>query len=127
MIRDDDENSFLPGFGGPASRRFIFSSCGSSQQVHRREPSVQGIRGSATVREGHLKKAISLALLHLSHKDGNIDPLLSTCTSAHQKRVSDPIIDPCEPLCECWELNSPPLGEQQLVPLTISPTPHLRF
>jgi hypothetical protein len=28
------------------------------------------------------------------------------------KRVSDPIIDGCEPPCGCWELDSGPLEEQ---------------
>ena len=35
---------------------------------------------------------------------------LSACTSAHQKRASDPITDDCEPPCGFWELNSGPLG-----------------
>ena len=30
----------------------------------------------------------------------------------HQKRAPDPIIDGCESLCGCWELNSGHLGEQ---------------
>jgi hypothetical protein len=38
---------------------------------------------------------------------------LSACTYAHQKRISDPIIDGCR----FWELNSGPV-EEQLVPLT---------
>ena len=37
-------------------------------------------------------------------------PLLTS----HQKRVSDPITDGCEPPCDCWELNSGPLEEQSV-------------
>ena len=35
-----------------------------------------------------------------------------TYVLACQKRPSDPLIDGCEPLCGCWELNSGPLEEQ---------------
>lgn len=30
----------------------------------------------------------------------------SACTAAGQKRMSDPILDSCEPLCGCWESDS---------------------
>jgi hypothetical protein len=39
----------------------------------------------------------------------------------YQKRVSDLIMDGCEPLCGCWDLNSGPL-EQQAVLLTTEPS-----
>ena len=39
----------------------------------------------------------------------------------HQKRVSDPITDGCEPPCGCWDLNSGPL-EGQSVLLTTKPS-----
>jgi hypothetical protein len=42
---------------------------------------------------------------------------LSACTSACQKRASDPITDGYESPCGCWELNSGSL-EKQLVLLT---------
>jgi hypothetical protein len=35
-----------------------------------------------------------------------------SCLQNHQKRVSDLIMDGCEPPCGCWELNSDPLEEQ---------------
>jgi hypothetical protein len=41
--------------------------------------------------------------------------LLSSYT--HQKRVSDPITDGCEPPCGCWKLSLGPLKEQS-VPLS---------
>ena len=31
---------------------------------------------------------------------------LFACTAVCHKRASDPIIDGCEPLCDCWKLNS---------------------
>jgi hypothetical protein len=34
----------------------------------------------------------------------------------HDKRMSDPITDGCEPPCRCWELNSEPLKEQSVLP-----------
>lgn len=37
---------------------------------------------------------------------------LSACAHAWQKRPSDHVIDGCEPLCGCQELNSGPLEEQ---------------
>jgi hypothetical protein len=46
---------------------------------------------------------------------------LSACTSACQKRVSDPITDGCESPCGCWELNSGTL-EEQPVCLTVDPS-----
>jgi hypothetical protein len=39
----------------------------------------------------------------------------------HQKRVSYPIPDGCEPLCGCWELNSRPVEEQSVL-LTAEPS-----
>ena len=33
----------------------------------------------------------------------------------HQKRVSDLIMDGCEPPCICWDLNSGPLEEQSVL------------
>jgi hypothetical protein len=42
----------------------------------------------------------------------------SSCLQTHQKRASSPITDGCEPPCDCWELNSGPLEEQQSVLLT---------
>lgn len=38
-----------------------------------------------------------------------------------RKRTLDPIVDGCEPLCGCWELNAGPLKEQPLL-LTFEPT-----
>jgi hypothetical protein len=35
-------------------------------------------------------------------------------SDTHQKSVSDPITDGCEPHCGCWELNSGPLEEQSV-------------
>ena len=49
---------------------------------------------------------------------------LSACTSACQKRASDPITDGCEPSCGCWDLNSGPL-EKQLVLLTTKPSNYI--
>ena len=46
---------------------------------------------------------------------------LSACMHACQKRPSDPIIDSCEPLCGCWELDSGPLEEEQEL-LTAEPS-----
>ena len=43
-----------------------------------------------------------------------------SCLQTHQKRALDPIIDGCEPPCECWELNSGPLEEQSVL-LTTEP------
>ena len=40
-----------------------------------------------------------------------------SCLQIHQKRLLDPIIDGCEPPCDCWELNSGP-PEKQSVLLT---------
>ena len=39
----------------------------------------------------------------------------------HQKRVSDLIMDGCEPPCGCWDLNSGP-SEEQSVLLTTEPS-----
>jgi hypothetical protein len=39
----------------------------------------------------------------------------------HQKRASDLIMDGCEPLCGCWNLNSGP-SEEQSVLLTTEPS-----
>jgi hypothetical protein len=39
----------------------------------------------------------------------------------HQKRVSDLIMDCCEPPCGCWDLNSGPLEEQSVL-LTTKPS-----
>jgi hypothetical protein len=39
----------------------------------------------------------------------------------HQKRVSDLIMDGCEPPCSCWDLNSRP-SEEQSVLLTTEPS-----
>ena len=46
---------------------------------------------------------------------------LSASIPAYQKRVSDLIIDGCEPPCGCWELNSGPLEEQSVL-LTAEPS-----
>ena len=43
------------------------------------------------------------------------------CLQTHQKRMSDPITDGCEPRCGCWDLNSGP-SEEQLVFLTTEPS-----
>ena len=51
--------------------------------------------------------------------------VLSACISAHQKMALDPmgaVIDGCEWLCECWELNFGPLEEQPGL-LFIEPSP----
>jgi hypothetical protein len=50
------------------------------------------------------------------------------CLQTHQKRASDPVTDGCEPPCDCWELNSGPLGEQSVL-LTAEPSlqPKLYF
>jgi hypothetical protein len=39
----------------------------------------------------------------------------------HQKRALDPIVDGCEPPCDCWELNLGPLEEQSVL-LTVEPS-----
>jgi hypothetical protein len=45
--------------------------------------------------------------------------VLSVCTFAHQKRVSGfmelQLLDSCEPLCGCWDLNSGLLEEQPVL------------
>jgi len=41
-----------------------------------------------------------------------------SCLQTHQKRASNPITDDCEPSCGCWELNSEPLEEQSVSPLS---------
>ena len=38
----------------------------------------------------------------------------------HQERVSDLIMDGCEPLCGCWDLNSGPSEEQSVLLTTES-------
>jgi hypothetical protein len=50
-------------------------------------------------------------------------PIISSTqeTEAHQKKVSDLIMDGCEPPCGCWDLNSGPL-EEQSVRLTAEPS-----
>ena len=45
-----------------------------------------------------------------------------SCLQTHQKRALDPIMDGCEPLCGCWDLNSGP-SEEQSVLLTAEPSP----
>jgi hypothetical protein len=40
---------------------------------------------------------------------------LSVCTPACQKMASDPIIDGCVLPCGCWEQNSRPPEEQQVL------------
>ena len=40
---------------------------------------------------------------------------------AHQKMVTNPITDGCEPPCGCWELNSGSLEEQSVL-LTAEPS-----
>lgn len=46
----------------------------------------------------------------------------------HQKKVPDPpgtrVIDGCEPLCGCCELNPGPLQKQPVL-LTVKPSPQL--
>ena len=37
-----------------------------------------------------------------------------SCLQTHQRRISDPITDGCEPPCDYWELNSEPLEEQSM-------------
>ena len=39
----------------------------------------------------------------------------AACTSACQKRASDPNVGGYEPPCGCWELNSGPLEEQSML------------
>jgi len=46
---------------------------------------------------------------------------LSACVPAGQKMTPDLIIDDCELLCGCWELNSGPLEEQSVL-LTAEPS-----
>jgi hypothetical protein len=46
---------------------------------------------------------------------------LSSCTPACWKRVSDHIINGCEPPCDHWELKSGPLEEQSVL-LTTEPS-----
>lgn len=41
--------------------------------------------------------------------------MLSVYTPGCQKRALDPRIDGCEPLFDCWLLNTVPLEEQQTV------------
>jgi hypothetical protein len=48
----------------------------------------------------------------------------------HQKRVSDPITDGCEPPCGSWELNSEPLEEQSVLVTSepsLQPKRHILF
>jgi hypothetical protein len=45
------------------------------------------------------------------------------CLQTHQKKISDPITDGCEPPCGCWELNSGPLEEQSVL---LTPEPSLQ-
>ena len=47
--------------------------------------------------------------------------VLSACTHTCQNSALDPIIDGCEPPCDCLDLNSGPLEEQPVL-LTIEPT-----
>jgi hypothetical protein len=52
------------------------------------------------------------------------------CLQTHQKRVSNPITDGCEPPCGYWDLNSGHLEEEWVSALNswaISPAPNLLF
>jgi hypothetical protein len=40
---------------------------------------------------------------------------MSVLSPARQKRAADTLVDGCEPLCGCWELNSATLEEQQVL------------
>jgi hypothetical protein len=42
-------------------------------------------------------------------------------SDTHQKSVSDPVTDGCEPPYGCWELNAGPLEEQSVL-LTTEPS-----
>ena len=71
-------------------------------------------------------KAILCYICSWSH--GSLHNIHFLKRFTHQKRVSDPIIDGCEPPCGCWVLNSGPL-EKQSVLLTSEPSlqPHNVF
>ena len=51
----------------------------------------------------------------------NIHLYTIAVSDTHQKRISDSIMDGCEPPRGCWELNSGPLEEQSVL-LTSEPS-----
>ena len=40
---------------------------------------------------------------------------MSSCLQTHQKRAWNPITYGFKPPCDCWEMNSGPLGEQSVL------------
>jgi hypothetical protein len=64
---------------------------------------VLGLKACATTARPYLNFFIHLFFLNV----------WMLCFCACQKRALDPIIDVCEPLCGCWELNSGPKKSSQ--------------